>query len=153
MEKKNSSGKDLDPQALIDSFREDDPTPRYPLREEQSLPSETESVASEPMKEEAVLTKPATEIVRKPSRHKREADTADYKTLFLSRDVDLSGEARKMVYVSPAMHDKFKKVVHLIGNDKVSLTAYLNNILEHHYAQFEDELNRLILKSLEDYLI
>jgi hypothetical protein len=153
MEKKKSSGKDLDPQALIDSFREDDPTPRYPLREEQSLPSKPESVASEPMKEEAVLTKPAIEPVRKPNHDKQGVDKADYKSLFLSRDVDLSGEARKMVYVSPAMHEKFKKVVHLIGKDKVSLTAYLNNILEHHYAQFEDELHELSLKSLEDYLI
>jgi hypothetical protein len=153
MEKKNSSGKDLDPQALIDAFREDDPTPRYPPREEPSLPPEPESVASKPMKEEAVPTEPIAEPVRKLIRHKREADKADYKSLFLSRDVDLSGEARKMVYVSPAMHDKFKKVVHLIGQDKISFTAYLNNILEHHYAQFEDELNRLILKSLEDYLI
>jgi hypothetical protein len=153
MEKKISSGKDLDPQALIDSFREDDPTPRYLPKDEQPLQSEPESVASEPMIEEAVPTGPTTEPVRKLNRHKRETDKADYKSLFLSRDVDLSGEARKMVYVSPAMHDKFKKVVHLIGKNKVSLTAYLNNILEHHYAQFEEELNRLILKSLEDYLI
>jgi hypothetical protein len=65
----------------------------------------------------------------------------------------LSDEARKMIYISLAMHEKFKKVVHLIGKDKVSLSAYLNNILEHHYAQFEEEFNRLILKSLEDYLI
>ena len=48
----------------------------------------------------------------------------------------------KSIYVSPEHHERLTRIMQIIGNDKIPLYAYLNNILEHHFSMFEEPINK-----------
>jgi len=43
----------------------------------------------------------------------------------------------KSIYIRQEYHERLSRIVRVIGNDKVPLYAYLDNILEHHFDVFE----------------
>lgn len=43
----------------------------------------------------------------------------------------------KSIYLSPEHHERLTRIVQIIGDDKIPLFAYLNNILEHYFELFE----------------
>ena len=48
----------------------------------------------------------------------------------------------KGIYLSPEHHERLTRIVQVIGDDKIPLFAYLNNILEHHFTIFEDSITK-----------
>jgi hypothetical protein len=50
----------------------------------------------------------------------------------------LQKRGNKGIYLSPEHHERLTHIVQIIGDDKIPLFAYLNNILEHHFKVFED---------------
>ena len=48
----------------------------------------------------------------------------------------------KTMYISPEYHERLTRIVQIIGDDKIPLFAYLNNILEHHFKVFEDMITK-----------
>ena len=62
-----------------------------------------------------------------------------YKHAFLQMDV-LQKRGSKTIGLSPDHHERLTRIVQIIGDDKIPLFAYLNNILEHHFTMFEDEI-------------
>ena len=48
----------------------------------------------------------------------------------------------KSIYLSPEHHERLTRIVQIIGDDKIPLFAYLNNILEHHFKVFEDMITK-----------
>ncbi|MBS1740501.1 DUF3408 domain-containing protein [Elizabethkingia miricola] len=43
----------------------------------------------------------------------------------------------KSIYIRQEYHERLSRIVQVIGEDKIPLYAYLDNILEHHFEQFE----------------
>jgi hypothetical protein len=48
----------------------------------------------------------------------------------------------KSIYLSPEHHQRLTRIVQIIGDDKIPMFAYLNNILEYHFRMFEDMINK-----------
>ena len=51
-----------------------------------------------------------------------------------------SSTMTKSIYVRPAFHQRIQRIVRLLDNDKVSMYSYLDRVLEHHFATFDDEI-------------
>lgn len=64
-----------------------------------------------------------------------------YEQAFLQLDTTLA-RGRKSIYLSPEHHERLTRIVQVIGDDKIPLFAYLNNILDHHFNVFEDAISK-----------
>ena len=64
-----------------------------------------------------------------------------YGKAFLRRDT-VQKRGNKSIYLSPEHHERLTRIVQIIGDDKIPLFAYLNNILEHHFNIFEGEITK-----------
>lgn len=76
---------------------------------------------------------------------KRKTADADYESIFLKRS-ETNARDGKTVYIRPEFHEKLSRIVHVIGQDKITIYAYMNNLLEHHFSEFGDK----IIKSFND---
>lgn len=44
----------------------------------------------------------------------------------------------RSIYLSDEHHERLTRIVQIVGEDKIPLFGYLNNILEHHFREFEN---------------
>lgn len=103
------------------------------------LPDEA---TSEPERSEQVQKEPAA---KKPDGREKlkqiKNSEADYESIFLKK-TDSNARDGKTVYIRPDFHDKLSRILHVIGEDKISIYAYLNNLLEHHFQEFSDQITK-----------
>lgn len=59
-----------------------------------------------------------------------------YSALFLKEHA-MTCRGEKSIYLRPEYHERIVRIVQVIGEDKIPLYAYLDNILKHHFEQFE----------------
>ncbi|WP_313380471.1 DUF3408 domain-containing protein [Proteiniphilum saccharofermentans] len=85
----------------------------------------------EPVKETA-LEKPAG---KERTRQKRVSGTSYGERFLNSHTMTRRGD--KSIYIRQEYHERLSRIVQVIGEDKIPLYAYLDNILEHHFEQFE----------------
>lgn len=71
---------------------------------------------------------------------KNEVQTS-YEQTFLQMDT-VQARGNKSIYLSPEHHERLTRIVQIIGDDKIPLFAYLNNILDHHFEVFEDAISK-----------
>lgn len=64
-----------------------------------------------------------------------------YEQIFLQMDTT-QARGSKSIYLSPEHHERLTRIVQVIGDDKIPLFAYLNNILEHHFKLYENEITK-----------
>lgn len=113
------------------SNREQKPDP-VPPSEPQVAPEE--AVQPEPPKEES-------------KRRKNKAQ--EYETLFF-KEAAIKTRSGKVVYIRKEYHDRILKIVRVIGENEFSLFGYLDNILEHHFNTYQDEITELYRKKNTD---
>lgn len=119
-----------------------DPSSSEPVPETEQLPGpppktevETETVKEkEPPHEE-------------PKR--RENKIQEYEGLFF-REAAIKTRNGKVVYIRKEHHDRIMKIVRVIGENDFSLFNYLDNILEHHFTTYQDEITKLYRKKHTD---
>ncbi|AJH14505.1 DUF3408 domain-containing protein [Myroides profundi] len=46
----------------------------------------------------------------------------------------------KTVYIRPEFHEKLTRIIQVIGEDKVSIYAYLDNLLDNHFEEFSQTI-------------
>ncbi|MBT2623595.1 DUF3408 domain-containing protein [Chryseobacterium sp. ISL-6] len=63
----------------------------------------------------------------------------DYETLFFKKP-DTNARDGKTVYIRPDFHEKLSRIVQVIGEDKLTIYAYLDNLLEYHFHEFGDQI-------------
>lgn len=78
---------------------------------------------------------------REESKRKR-SKLPDYESLFI-QEVGITARTGKSVYIRKEHHDKIMKIVQVIGKNQVSLFSYIDNVLSHHLATFQDEITEL----------
>ena len=88
---------------------------------------------NEPVKE-LVREKPAKER----SRTKRTNDT-DYESIFFKK-AETNARDGKTVYIRPDFHEKLSRIVQVIGEDKITIYAYLDNLLDYHFQEFGEQI-------------
>lgn len=64
---------------------------------------------------------------------------ANYERLFLL-PVKTAALHGKAIYVRPEFHQRIQRIVRIVDNDKISMYSYLDRVLEHHFATFDDEI-------------
>jgi len=63
----------------------------------------------------------------------------DYEETFLTNRFP-SGRNGKVVYIRSEYHERLLRVVQLTREEKTTLYSYIDNILEHHFREFGDDI-------------
>lgn len=130
----------------VKSNREQKPD-SVPAQKPQEAPEET--IPPEPVPVAA-----AVEPVKEPEPPKEESrrkknKAQEYETLFF-KDAAVKTRSGKVVYIRKEYHDRILKIVRVIGENEFSLFAYLDNILEHHFNTYQEEITELYRKKNTD---
>lgn len=133
----------IDPDLVINSakpsYREKTLTPYDPSA---SVPSQEAEQAPEPPAEETIPMKEKETPREETRRRKAKAEPQDYISLFL-HEAAITARSGKTVYVCQEHHDRIANILHVIGKKEVSLFSYIYNVLEHHFATYQDEITEL----------
>ncbi|WP_407503201.1 DUF3408 domain-containing protein [Elizabethkingia miricola] len=81
------------------------------------------------------------EIKAKPKEKSRGSSSkkADYEETFLVNRFP-SSRSGKVVYIRPEYHERLLRIVQLTREEKTTLYSYIDNILEHHFREFGDDI-------------
>lgn len=66
--------------------------------------------------------------------------TFDYRKAFL---IAPKLEDRKPVFISKSTRDSLDKIVRRLGDRKMSVSGFIENMANHHLEEYADEINRL----------
>lgn len=111
---------------------------------------ETEEPATEKDKEvtaakaETVPTEKATEGKTTDGKaadgkRRKAKQAADYDTTFF-KGMDIPARYGKPVYVRREYHERIGKISMMLTGGKVSLSAYIDNVLAQHFEQYREEI-------------
>ena len=70
----------------------------------------------------------------------------DYERLFI-RDPEVKAREGKMAYVRPEYHERIMRITRVIGHDRLTLSAYIDHVLTHHFNQCEDAIKSLYARN------
>ena len=96
------------------------------------LPTEVHKPSSEPMQEKSS----AKERIKI-----KKASSTDYEAIFFKK-THTNARDGKTVYIQPDFHEKLSRIVQVIGEDKLAIYAYLNNVLEYHFQEFGEQITK-----------
>lgn len=130
---------DFDANFVISSFKNKDRR-NNPSSIPKALVPEQEITSEEP----AVVQ---TEVPREESRRKRNK-IPDYESLFLV-NAEIPTRSGKLVSIREKYHERITKIVQVIGKKEVSIFSYIDNVLNHHFETFQDEITELYNKNNE----
>lgn len=92
----------------------------------------------DPQQREAEAQKEEVQVKSTKGRHKKNMDF-DYEKLFFKAP-GTAARNGKSVYIRPEYHERLSRIVQVIGEDKLTLYAYLDNLLEHHFYEFGEQI-------------
>lgn len=123
---------DIDSDAIINSFRQDDTSIPPAARS-------TDGSAPAPPKEE-------------PERRRRSGppEKSYYDATFV-RGSNLTARLGKQVYIRKEFHDRIQKMLHVMGGNEVTIASFLDNVLAHHFTQFQDEIADSFSRHMKSY--
>lgn len=75
-------------------------------------------------------------IARKERNQSKKPSIENYGDQFLATH-SMAKRGDKSIYIRQEYHERLTRIVQVIGEDKIPLYAYLDNILEHHFDLFE----------------
>lgn len=127
----------IDENFIINSFRQDELAPptvetQAEVREEQQQPEEE-------------MPTPQKQSTEEPRRRKPKGKDEDYQELFL-KEAAISARFGKTVYVRKEYHERIQRIIRIVTKDEVSLFSYIDNVLAHHFASFQDDITALYNK-------
>lgn len=123
-------------------------------------PVETSSVSASVLKQETIEETPQEgirppamtpetvkekEIPREENKRRRKPQLEDYEALFI-RTAPTTTRSGKAVYIRKEFHDRIMRIVQNIGYNEVSLFSYIDNVLEHHFNTYQDDITELYRK-------
>nr|WP_315155667.1 DUF3408 domain-containing protein [uncultured Flavobacterium sp.] len=79
-------------------------------------------------------------VTKERSRSKKTSET-DYEKIFLKR-AETNARNGKSVYIRQDFHERLSRIVQVIGEDKITIYAYLDNLLEYHFQEFEEQITK-----------
>jgi hypothetical protein len=134
---------EIDEQFIIASVRKEHvqpeitPPPLTPLPAIVPVQSEQAPQVETPV----VSEQPQTENLSKREKQQK------YESLFI-RESDLPpARFGKSVYVRKEYHDRISQIISVIGVNEVSIFGYIDNVLTHHFENFQDEMIQCFKKN------
>jgi hypothetical protein len=112
-------------------------------------PSGEERKKDEAEKSEHTKIKPGLSEISQDEPRKRKTKGMDYEALFFKK-AEVKTRSGKVVYIRKEFHDRILKIVRVIGENELSLFSYLDNVLEHHFAMFQEDITKLYKKKNTD---
>ena len=97
-------------------------------------PTPAPAIATAPIETEKAPQKPA------PAK-KKKAELYEYESYFFEQG-ETSAREGKSVYIRPEFHQRIARIVQVIGEDKISLYNYLDNVLKAHFEQYQEEITQ-----------
>lgn len=109
--------------------------------------------SSVPENPERLLTpssaKAETEVTAQPSAlsetpkedGRRKRKSQDYESLFI-RESSITARLGKTVYIRREFHDRILKIIQVVGGNEVSLFSYIDNVLAHHFDNFQEDISQ-----------
>ena len=81
------------------------------------------------------------EIKTKPKEKVRSSSSkkVDYEETFLVNQFP-SGRNGKVVYIRPEYHERLLRIVQLTREERTTLYSYIDNILEHHFREYGEDI-------------
>ncbi len=79
-------------------------------------------------------------LTKERSRSRKTSET-DYEKIFFKR-AETNARNGKSVYIRQDFHERLSRIVQVIGEDKITIYAYLDNLLEHHFQEFEEQITK-----------
>ncbi|MBZ4192041.1 DUF3408 domain-containing protein [Niabella beijingensis] len=98
------------------------------------------NVPPEPPQKPEPEKEPEKPVSRERSRSKK-VNEADYEKLFFKR-AETNARNGKSVYIRPDFHERLSRIVQVIGEDKITIYAYLDNLLEYHFQEFGEDITK-----------
>lgn len=88
-----------------------------------------------------------TEIVtsQKETSKKRKGKNPDFMSTFLKENYT-SSRGGKNINIRGEFHKKIRKIISVIADNDLSFFGYIDNVLEHHFEMYENEVNELLKK-------
>lgn len=74
-----------------------------------------------------------------PTKRKKNKKKCNYISLFVSNS-DIKARSGKLVNIRPEYHEKVSKIIHVTGKNKITIFSYIDNVLSHHFEEFEEEI-------------
>lgn len=104
------------------------------------LPTDPQPKATE---KEVVLPKelPQEKSAVKEKSRSRKTTEADYESVFFKK-TDTNARDGKTVYIRPEFHEKLTRIIQVIGEDKITIYAYLDNLLDYHFQEFAEQITK-----------
>ena len=103
---------------------------------EQPVPSETENVEDKP----EIVSPPIKEQGKKK---KQREQVQDYVELFIKESTEIS-RIGKTINIRTEFHERIQMIVQMIGDNKVTIFSYIDNILKMHLDQYEEIIDELL---------
>ncbi|MFD0701923.1 DUF3408 domain-containing protein [Myroides pelagicus] len=79
--------------------------------------------------------------VSKQKKQTRQSVETDYESIFFKKS-DTNARDGKTVYIRPEFHEKLTRIIHIIGEDKITIYAYLDNLLDNHFDEFAEQITK-----------
>lgn len=93
-----------------------------------------------PKEESKIMVKSLQENPLTKERNKgKKVNDQDYESIFFKKIVTNARDG-KTVYIRPDFHEKLSRIVQVIGEDKITIYAYLDNLLEYHFQEFGEQI-------------
>ena len=126
---------EIDESLIIAAVKKDKSSiPENPERLLRPAQAKTTEQAEKPNEETEKIEQPKEE-----NRTKR-AKQQEYESLFI-RESDLPpARFGKSVYIRKAYHDRISQIVSVIASKEVSLFGYIDNVLAHHFENYENDI-------------
>lgn len=93
--------------------------------------------------------RPPPRRLRKRRDARRRGKGQDYERLFI-RNAPSNTRSGKTVYIRKEFHERITRIVQVIGKNELSLYSYLDNVLEQHFATYQEEISELYKKRNSD---
>lgn len=98
------------------------------------------NVPPEPPQKQEPEKEPDKPVSKERNRTKKISE-ADYEKLFFKR-AETNARNGKSVYIRPDFHERLSRIVQVIGEDKITIYAYLDNLLEYHFQEFGEDITK-----------
>lgn len=84
----------------------------------------------------------------KEEPRKKKTKVLDYESLFIKESEEISRTGKTM-NIRPEFHERILLIIQMIGENKVSLFSYIDNVLKAHLDTYETEIDELLEEKLK----
>jgi hypothetical protein len=96
----------------------------------------------EPVEIEKEITRPPANNAKKSTSKPKKLDKEDYFGQFF-KIPNTTASKGKSVYVRQEHHETFNRLTNIMGIDKLTIYAYLDNIIEYHFQEFGELISEI----------